>query len=153
MDGGQRHLTGQVRETRCSQVLQLERQKIFCPGEQQEFPGHFDREELLRLFRAGRHWLCAEYRRTDGGGSIRWVRHILYLAEEPDFQASYQPELLKGVVAVRAQGKRVSQAGWGPERLYRTYTGKRYTEAALTFIPYYAWANRTPGEMLVWVRI
>ncbi len=77
----------------------------------------------------------------------------LYLAEEPDFQASYQPELLKGVVAVRAQGKRVSQAGWGPERLYRTYTGKRYTEAALTFIPYYAWANRTPGEMLVWVRI
>ena len=76
-------LTGQVRETRCSQVLQLERQKIFCPGEQQEFPAHFDREELLRLFRAGRHWLCAEYRRTDGGGSIRWVRHVLYLAEGP----------------------------------------------------------------------
>ena len=76
-------LTGQVRETRCSQVLQLERQKIFCPGEQQEFPAHFDREELLRLFRAGRHWLCAEYRRTDGGGSIPWVRHVLYLAEGP----------------------------------------------------------------------
>ena len=76
-------LSGQVQETRCSQILQLERQKIFCRGEQTEFPDHFDRERLLALYRAGQHWLCAEYRRVDGSGNIRWVRHVLYLAEDP----------------------------------------------------------------------
>lgn len=76
-------LSGQVRETRCSQILQRERQKIFCQGERQEFLDCFDREQLLKLSRAGRHWLCAEYRRVDNSGSIRWVRHVLYLTEDP----------------------------------------------------------------------
>ena len=47
------------------------------------FFDHFDRERLLALYRAGQHWLCAEYRRVDGSGNIRWVRHVLYLAEDP----------------------------------------------------------------------
>ena len=76
-------LSGQVQETRCSQILRRERQKIFCRGEQQDFLACFDREQLLRSFRAGRRWLCAEYRRVDSGGNIRWVRHVLHLAREP----------------------------------------------------------------------
>ena len=76
-------LTAQVRETRCSQILQMERQKIFCRGEQRDFLRYFDREQLIKLFRSGQRWLCAEYRRVDSSGSIRWVRHVLYLAQEP----------------------------------------------------------------------
>ena len=76
-------LSGQVQETRCSQILQIERQKISCRGDQGEFQSCFDREQLLRLYHSGRRWLCAEYRRADSGGSIRWVRHVLYLREDP----------------------------------------------------------------------
>lgn len=37
--------------------------------------------------------------------------------------------------------------------LYTTYTPPIYTPQKLTFIPYFTWANRTPGEMLVWVHM
>ena len=43
----------------------------------------FDREKLRKLFLTGQHWLCAEYRRVDNSGSIRWVRQVLFLAEDP----------------------------------------------------------------------
>ena len=76
-------LSGQVQKTRCSKILELEKQKIFCRGDQESFLECFQRERLLQSFREGRRWLSAEYRRVDGSGNIHWVRHILYLTEEP----------------------------------------------------------------------
>lgn len=76
-------LSGQAQGTRCSEVLQTEKQNIFCKGDQEDFLDSFDRDKLLQLYRSGQRWLCAEYRRADYGGSIRWVRHVLYLTEEP----------------------------------------------------------------------
>lgn len=72
-----------VRDTPCSEILNLEKQHIFCKGEQKDFRSNFDREALLRRYAAGQRWLCAEYRRADRSGSIRPIRHILYLTEEP----------------------------------------------------------------------
>lgn len=77
----------------------------------------------------------------------------LYLQEQPEFQVQYEKELLKGVVTLTARGKRVSEKQWDARTLYQPYTGKSYEEQTLKFIPYYAWTNREPGEMLVWVRI
>lgn len=77
----------------------------------------------------------------------------LYLQEQPEFQVQYEKELLKGVVTLTAKGKRVSEKQWDARTLYQPYTGKSYEEQTLKFIPYYAWTNREPGEMLVWVRI
>lgn len=58
----------------------------------------------------------------------------------------YAPELLGGVVPLRAEG------------LMRIENSELYSEAepqyepvALTAIPYYAWANRGLGEMAVWI--
>ena len=76
-------LSSQVQETRCSQLLQMELQRVFRRGDQRSLQLYFDREQLLEQFRAGRRWLCAEYRRADSGGGIRWVRHVVYLTEEP----------------------------------------------------------------------
>lgn len=76
-------LTSKVQDTSCAEFLGSEKQNIFCKGEQRDFLDSFDRDSLLRLYREGQRWLCAEYRRADQGGSIRWVRHILYLTEEP----------------------------------------------------------------------
>ena len=76
-------LSGQTRDTPCSEVLRLEREKIFRKDGQERALAGFDRDSLLRMYRQGRRWLCAEYRRADRSGHIRWVRHILYLAEDP----------------------------------------------------------------------
>ena len=63
-----------------------------------------------------------------------------------------RPGLLGGVVAISGRGKarRVSPSA-GP--LYEG--GSRMDgveERQLLFIPYYAWANRAAGQMILWVR-
>ena len=86
---------------------------------------------------------------VDNGDQLQEV----YLKEEPEFKTKYEPDLLKGVVTIQAKGKRVSRDGWEKNGLYRTYIGKKFEDTDLKFIPYYAWVNRTPGEMTVWVRV
>jgi uncharacterized protein len=60
---------------------------------------------------------------------------------------------LDGITVVRGSGWAVDTAQW-KDRLYRpirrgSSTARRRT--ALTAIPYYAWANRGPGAMRVWI--
>jgi uncharacterized protein len=66
----------------------------------------------------------------------------------------FEPELLGGVVAVRARGVRSSQDGWRgwPYREARR-APPADAEGPLTLVavPYFAWANRVPGPMRVWV--
>ena len=76
-------ISTQVQGARCSEFLRMDKQHIFCKGDQQNFVASYDRDMLLRLYQDGQRWLCAEYRRADHSGNIRWVRHILYLAENP----------------------------------------------------------------------
>jgi DUF1680 family protein len=64
--------------------------------------------------------------------------------------AKYDAELLGGVVKLRAAGKRRSMAEW--EGVLYTNERSELEPATLTFVPYYAWCNRHPGELLVWVR-
>lgn len=86
---------------------------------------------------------------TDNGKNLSGI----YLEEDADFTIKEEPELLKGIVTIETQGKKVSQKGWNGETLYRTYQGKNYDPCSLKFIPYYAWTNRGVGEMTVWVKI
>ncbi|MFC6465722.1 glycoside hydrolase family 127 protein [Marinilactibacillus sp. GCM10026970] len=54
-------------------------------------------------------------------------------------------------VALKALGeKRVIDEEWN-NALYRNYKEPVYEEKDLTFIPYHLWANRSVGEMMVWV--
>ena len=76
-------LSRQVQDTPCSEILRLEKQHIFCKDDKKEFVASFDRDMLLQLYNTGRRWLCGEYRRADRSGSIRWIRQILYLTEDP----------------------------------------------------------------------
>ena len=77
----------------------------------------------------------------------------IYLDHQPDFQVTYQEDLLGGVCAIRAKGRFLSDSGWESAPLYQMYQTPSYEEKELTFIPYYAWANRGLGEMLVWVHL
>ena len=90
---------------------------------------------------------CVE--EVDNGAQLQEV----YLEESPEFDVCFEENLLKGVVTLTTEGKRVSENGWSEVSLYRTYKGKEYQKQQLKFIPYYSWTNRGVGEMSVWVRI
>lgn len=86
---------------------------------------------------------------ADNGDQLQEI----YLDETPEFAVKYEENLLKGIVTLTTEGKRLSEDDWSEETLYKAYTGRKFEKQILKFIPYYAWTNRTPGEMLVWVRI
>ena len=69
------------------------------------------------------------------------------------FVGEFRPDLLGGLVALRHKGDVVDKP-LGDEPLYRAFQDKKERPGkavVLTFIPYYAWANRGPSNMEVWV--
>ncbi len=83
------------------------------------------------------------------------VRHFV-LTNDISFSAEFVPDLLGGVTVLRGAARVAPQdENWG-EALYRQRqlpadrrAGRKVSVMA---IPYYAWANRAPGPMLVWLR-
>jgi len=69
--------------------------------------------------------------------------------------ATWEPDLLGGVVTLAVDGELVEASGW-TNTLYRVI-GPKVSESAgrrpvsLKAIPYFAWANRGPGQMRVWM--
>ncbi|MCC6857629.1 MAG: glycoside hydrolase family 127 protein, partial [Bryobacterales bacterium] len=75
------------------------------------------------------------------------------LAGPPQFQSGFRKDLLDGVLVLRHRA-RVAARPLASEPLYRTLQAAgppsgRPIEAVL--IPYYAWANREPMNMQVWI--
>jgi hypothetical protein len=72
------------------------------------------------------------------------------------FASEYRPDLLGGVVALRGPARALPPDAAWEGRLYRpTRSQPASPEGRLievTAIPYYAWANREPGPMQVWLR-
>ena len=75
----------------------------------------------------------------------------IYLDPKEKIHVVYEPKLLGGVNVLTTIAKRISVEDWGDE-LYRTYKEYTYKDQELRMIPYYAWANRGIGEMIVWVK-
>lgn len=78
-----RDLSGGIGGERCSQLLAREEKRVFSDDDRKALRVLFDRETMLQAFGAGREWISASYRRTDGSGSIRWVYHVINLVEDP----------------------------------------------------------------------
>jgi DUF1680 family protein len=74
------------------------------------------------------------------------------IAPEASMEAVRREDLLDGVVVVQAQGAVVDVGPWQDE-LYRQAPAESLPqrEVGLTAVPYYAWANRGPGTMRVWI--
>ncbi|GAA0137834.1 glycoside hydrolase family 127 protein [Paenibacillus sp. YSY-4.3] len=90
---------------------------------------------------------CLE--QADNGANL----HEIVLPANAKLEAKYEDGLLGGIVTITAQGLRQDDAKW-PGGLYSTEAEAvpALQEEKVTFIPYYAWANRGEGEMSVWVR-
>lgn len=77
--------------------------------------------------------------------------HQLQLLSSSEAVSIFDPTILDGVQVIRMDARRLSMEGWG-NKLYRGDLSKTYDPAQVTFIPYFAWANRGEGEMSVWVK-
>jgi DUF1680 family protein len=80
----------------------------------------------------------------------------LYLPAGAAFAVDHHPDLLGGVAALRGPARALPPGGAWEGRLYRPArpraAGPEGRLIELTAIPYYAWANREPGPMQVWLR-
>lgn len=82
---------------------------------------------------------------ADNGGDVRQFA----LRSDVTLTAEHHPELLGGVTVIR--GAALAQKEW-PEILYQPAANLPVgTKVKFTAIPYYANANREPGEMTVWL--
>ncbi len=81
----------------------------------------------------------------------------IVLPAEASFSVRFRPDLLGGVTVLSSQAEvRELPPEWA-EPLYRTARSRtraapRGRQVELVAIPYYAWANREPGRMQVWMR-
>ena len=77
--------------------------------------------------------------------------HLIMIPKDEKFTYNFDTQLFggAGVIKVNAK-KRTIQKEW-ENKLYLQDIDEEYKSKQITFIPYYCWANRTPGEMRVWV--
>lgn len=130
----------------------------------------FDREwrtgEVLTIdFGVKPKWVEADPRVRDNlGRAALMYGPLVYCAEETDlgfapqlFVADVDAEIvtapvkqLEGVTTLTVEG--VAEIESFPDALYAELGTTETREASATLIPYYAWANRGAGSMLVWFR-
>jgi DUF1680 family protein len=77
------------------------------------------------------------------------IQRIL-LPETADLTPEFEANLLGGVVAISGQAITVDDSGWEGV-LYRS-APPNTQPCVIRAIPYYAWDNRDPGPMHVWLR-
>ena len=83
----------------------------------------------------------------DNGDKLHLIR--LGTTDTSVFHASYEPDTLGGVVTLSSQAWREEEQDTA---LYAAAGDTVCRPVQLRWIPYYTWANRGIGEMLVWVR-
>jgi len=112
------------------------------------------REDLGRVaVERGPLVYCLE--QLDQGGQESIFDVSLPVGPDPgqEFTAEFRPEMLGGILVFRHKGIATPKP-LAAEPLYQTFEKalrKPGKEVQLTFIPYYAWANRAPAAMEVWV--
>lgn len=84
---------------------------------------------------------------SDNGKDI----HLILADVDSDFEIKYEKDLFSGVTTITSDGLKVKN-NFGDEVLYRPVSKTEYEKIKLKWIPYYTFANRGEGEMLVWVR-
>jgi DUF1680 family protein len=78
------------------------------------------------------------------GGRVQRFR----LPRESELKLSTRADLFDGTVTLSAEAVAIDEADW--RTLYRT-TAPKEGEATLHALPYFLWANRGQGSMVVWV--
>lgn len=72
------------------------------------------------------------------------------LPPDTRFTAQHDPQLLGGVVVLQGDVEVREPGDWNG-RLYRELQTSKVSVVKVHLVPYYAWGNRGPGEMTVWL--
>ena len=103
------------------------------------------RQDLGRMaLRRGPLLYCAEA--VDNPGGVETLR----VPRAAPLREAFEPDLLGGVVTLTGEAGRDDAAGW-EGTLYRT-DPPQTAPATFKAVPYFAWDNRAPGAMQVWLR-
>lgn len=70
--------------------------------------------------------------------------------EDAAIEASHRSDLLGGVTVLEGEARVPDRGEWS-DVLYRRAAETERLDTSFTAVPYYAWANRDPGEMRVWL--
>jgi DUF1680 family protein len=74
--------------------------------------------------------------------------HLFSLKLKTKFEVRHKADLLSGVTVISGEGQELAAESSG---LYSEAQSPQYVKKQLNWIPYFAWANRGPGEMRVWI--
>jgi hypothetical protein len=81
----------------------------------------------------------------DNGPSL----HEIVLPHKSELKSEFDDNLMGGITVITAEAQRYNSP-W-EDKLYKANVESQYRPVTVKFIPYYAWANRTSGEMIVWI--
>jgi hypothetical protein len=96
---------------------------------------------------------CLEQVDQEDRGSIFDFALSASAAPSWGFTSEFRPDILGGIMVLKHQGLATAKP-LSEEPLYHAFEKaprNQEKEVDLTFIPYYAWANRLPGAMEVWI--
>jgi DUF1680 family protein len=80
-----------------------------------------------------------------------WPVTQIMLAPEAEFRTRFDSEFLGGITVIETKGLVAATDGW-EKSLYRAVNGSQsFIEILIKAVPYYAWDNREPGTMAVWI--
>lgn len=77
--------------------------------------------------------------------------HRLALPVDAALHARFEPDVLGGLTMVEAVGSALSLDDWDVT-LYRSTPRPAVVPCLIRAVPYFAWDNREPGPMRVWIR-
>lgn len=77
----------------------------------------------------------------------------LCLAADAKLSERFDADLLGGCVVIEGDAIAADRSGWAEDTPYRPLgQGGGTKPVRFKAVPYYLWGNRTPGEMIVWIR-
>src|SRR5699024_1196655 len=77
--------------------------------------------------------------------------HLNSITNQQVTEKQVEDSALGDIDLLETNGQKQKRANEWNERLYQKYATKEGEQPQLTFIPYYTWANRSSGQMQVWV--
>jgi DUF1680 family protein len=97
---------------------------------------------------------CLEELDQPSGTAIEDVSVNIARKPSDGFKSEFKPDLLGGVMVLQHEGELIQYPD-SRNTLYTLYQQERPKNkpVELTFIPYYAWANRDKSPMQVWTRL
>lgn len=78
--------------------------------------------------------------------------HLISLTKDSVLSALKETRFDQTMSVIRGVGKRIKLSNTSADELYVDQEDELVEDVDLTWVPYYTWANRGEGEMIVWVR-